>query len=284
MRLLLGLALFLCLFSCSDRTQQKLESFDVAIGPVIPGGWRSEHPEKVQSLSNYKNSKPARVLPGKKVIVLQPVGEFTGKEKKLLNLNAQYLQVFFDLEVRIADPIPDSRIPASERRARDGQLQYRTGFIMDSLLLPGMPVDAAVYMALTATDLYPTEGWNYVFGQAYPKKRVAVSSMNRFRDLELTDDNFQLCLARYMKTTSHEISHMFGLLHCQHAKCVMNGVNHIEEMDEAPFFLCSECHEKLRWNLGFEPKERLYALTLYFRRQHFDIEGELSLKMAESLK
>ena len=130
-------------------------------------------------------------------------------------------------------------------------------------------------MGITQKDLYPAESWNFVFGQARLKKRMGVSSFIRFHDGELDETNFRLCLERFIKTSSHEIGHMFSCPHCTHAVCVMNGTNSVYETDGRPNRLCSECLKKLSWNIGFDVKQRALALQTYFKTHNLTEDYKL---------
>ena len=44
---------------------------------------------------------------------------------------------------------------------------------------------------------------------------------------------------------THEIGHLFGIYHCIHFECIMNGSNHLDEADGRPFHLCPICLHKL---------------------------------------
>ena len=58
----------------------------------------------------------------------------------------------------------------------------------------------------------------------------------------------------------HEIGHMFGIKHCIHFSCVMNGSNHLEETKRRPMALCPVCLRKLHYNLNFDILERYKAI------------------------
>ena len=175
--------------------------------------------------------------------------------------------------------ISDSIIkPAYKRIREDGHQQYLTTFILDSLLVPRLPEDGIAMMAITDTDLYPQDSWNFVFGQAYTRKRVGISSIYRYLD----NEDSSKCLARLIQTSSHEIGHMFSVLHCKNAICVMNGSNGLYESDSRPNRLCSVCLNKLSWNLNFNNIERFNKLKLYFEKYHMDRDYKLATKDLEN--
>lgn len=260
---------------------EKLAPLDIAMPPLQSGDWLAQHPETGQSLPEYIYIKPVSPNDSQRVIYLQPIGNFKADQDSIVRATAEYLQLFFHLKTRILPVISDSLIPSASRRTReDGSEQLHTRYILDSILQPNIPADAIVVMAVTAKDLYPKDSWNYVFGEAYTKKRTGVSSLHRY--YEDGKDN-TLCLKRFIKTSSHEISHMFSLLHCTHAVCAMNGTNHLIEADSKPNRLCSVCLSKLYWNLEFNNTERLSALKDFFKKHGLESDDALAEKDLKTL-
>lgn len=241
-----------------------------------PGEWLYEHREAGQLFDQYVNSKPVSPDSVKKCIYLQPIGEFSGQQQKVINYTAEYIQLFFNLKTIIAPTITDKVIPIRSRRDRDnGTEQLHTKYILDSLLLTNIPDNAIVVMAITEKDLYPEDSWNFVFGQAYTTKRVGVSSIFRYCETPLDSINYNVCLNRLIKTSCHEIGHMFSIYHCTFAECIMNGTNNLEESDSRPNKLCSECLKKLYWNLKFDNVKRLTAIRDYFNTHKLTSDFDL---------
>ena len=52
-------------------------------------------------------------------------------------------------------------------------------YVLDDVLLPDRPRDALAYLAVTARDLWPGDGWNFVFGEANLRARFGVLSIYR---------------------------------------------------------------------------------------------------------
>jgi archaemetzincin len=227
---------------------------------------------------------PKRLTPIRRIIYLQPIGEFTPIQRNVVEYTAEYLTVFFDLQTRIRDPISDSIIPLWARRKHaEGQEQLFSPYILDSILSPALPDDAVVMMAITTMDLYPGASWNFVFGQARLKHRVGVSSIYRFAIGELDSLNYPICLDRLIKTSSHEIGHMFTCQHCIHAVCVMNGSNSLRETDLRPNRLCSECLSKLHWNIGFDLQQRSHGLRAFFKKHKLTLDYELATQDSDKI-
>ena len=72
--------------------------------------------------------------------------------------------------------VPTSDIPAHAKRKHPewGDRQLLSPYILDDLLVPGRPDDALAYLARTAADLWPGDGWNFVFGAGKWRDRVGV--------------------------------------------------------------------------------------------------------------
>jgi archaemetzincin len=247
----------------------KLKSLDKPIPPPKAGDWLAEHLEVGQTFEEYMHRYPVAPNDSQNYIYLQPIGSFTDWQNKIVQYTAQYVESFFQLKTIVLNPISDTLIPKGSRRMRtEGFEQLHTLFILDSILLKTMPKNAIVSMGITAKDLYPEDSWNFVFGQAYTERRVGVSSLFRYSDVPIDSTNYNICLERIIKTSAHEIGHMFSCLHCINALCVMNGSNNMQESDAAPNLLCSDCLKKLSWNLHFDNRKRFGELRHFYDKHH----------------
>jgi archaemetzincin len=254
-----------------------LEQLDVPLAEPKPGDWLYEHKEQGQTFEVYKSSNPVTPTGDRSKIYLLPVGDFIPIEDSILLYTADYLNIYFGLTVVIAEPLSDTIVPPNARRRReDGHEQLRTTHFLNTMLPARIPDDAIVVMAITAKDLYPSESWNFVFGQATIKNRVGVSSFYRFETPGMDSLSYPLCLERFIKTSAHEIGHMFSIQHCTHAICGMNGVNGVSELDQRPNRLCSECLKKLEWNLKFSVTDRAALLESYFIKHKLKVDADLA--------
>jgi len=235
---------------------------------MVAGDWMSIHPEeKFLSFEDYKKKKPERITDERYKIYIQPIGEFDSVRTSVLNITADYLHAFFGTEVVINKMISDSLVPDDERRMMHGNEQLKSSFINKKLLKPDLPADAAVMVGFTQFDLYPSDDWNFVFGQALSKGRVGVWSVNRFGFPEINKKEYRNFLMRALRTSSHEISHMFSLPHCVKYKCALNGANSLEEADTRPMWLCPECLKKLSWNFNQLPSEHYKRMKEFWAKQ-----------------
>jgi archaemetzincin len=256
----------------------KLVSVDVPLSQAASSDWLAVHPEKGQSFKEYKKSKP--ITPGSvaRKIYLQPIGQFSKSQFNVIQFTADYLKIFFDLDVSILPILEDGVVPDSVKRFRGTEYEQLLTTSILNYLQRNIPSDGIGVMAVTSKDLYGGAEYNFVFGQARTKKRVAVSSIFRFYTEPLDSSNYSLCLERLIKTSSHEISHMFSLQHCTYAVCIMNGSNSLSESDARPNRPCFDCHCKLQWNLKFNVKKRLQKLEAYFKKHNLDRDHKLALR------
>ena len=217
------------------------------------------------------------------MIHIQPLGTFSKAQRRVMDLTAEYMALYFNLEVKVDKDLPLSVIPAKAQRVHPswGMKQILTTHVLDKLLRPRLPKTAVAYICLTSMDLYPGDDWNFVFGQASLRQRTGVQSIYRNGDPEESEEAFQLCLRRTIKTAVHETGHMFSMLHCIKYECCMNGSNSRPESDAQPFWLGPECVAKICWGMKVDPQDRYKALYLWCRENGFDKEAAF---FAESLK
>jgi predicted Zn-dependent protease/phosphatidylglycerophosphate synthase len=177
-------------------------------------------------------------------------------------LSAEFLGRFYSTAVTTRGTLPLSVVPASARRNHPswGMEQALAPYVLDEILKPRLPRDAAVSIAFTTCDLWPGPGWNFVFGQASLHERVGVWSLYRNGDPEEGPAAFRLCLLRTLKTAVHEVGHMFSIQHCTAYECGMCGSNHREESDRRPLWFCPECQAKVCWATGADPATRYRQL------------------------
>ncbi|MBZ4034381.1 archaemetzincin [Flavobacterium sp. 17A] len=291
---------FVVLFACQSNKKESsnlkpalppapyftdIKTNDVKLYPPGPGDWLSTHKEKGKSFEQFYNSK--HLIPTKEnnIIYLQPIGQFNSLQVKQIELVREYLEIFFQLKTKTLNNVSNDVVPKHARRiGPEEHEQFLAGFILDSVLKKEKLQNGIALMALTEVDLYPKTEWNYVFGLASYRDRVAVSSIYRLHDKSLQNKDFTLCLERLLKICSHEIGHMFGLYHCIAADCVMNGTNSLVETDEHTLRLCSNCQRKLQSGIKYNNEKRLTELEKYFNRNNLVKGVELMEKDLKSIQ
>jgi len=264
---------------CNEKRtsySNRIAKNDIQLENPVAGDWLYEHDEKGQTFRQYKNAKPVKPSSKQSIIYIQPIGSFTPMHAKELMLLQQYLEIYFQTDTKLLNPIEDQGVPKTDRRIHaDGQEQLHAPYILDKILKPNMPDSAIVFMGISEKDLYPKPAWNFVFGLAYLKQRVGVSSLYRMQEGKLNGSNFKKSLQRILKISSHEIGHMFTIKHCTYAQCVMNGANHMQETDDSPMRLCSVCQQKLQYSIAYDAEKRLKELIAFLGNNKLIEDKEL---------
>jgi archaemetzincin len=240
-----------------------------------PGDWLAEHPEPGQTFEEYLAEHPVHRTETFNAIYLCLVGDFAERQQQVLQLTQEYMNLFFDMPVKITERVPLASIPREARRKHPswGDSQVLSGYILREVLLPMRPTNALAYLAFTSSDLWPGEGWNFVFGEASLKERIGVWSIYRNGDPDKGEEGYRVCVQRTLATATHETCHILTMWHCTAFQCMMNGSNHQEERDSRPLHLCPVCLRKLCWNLQVEPVQYLKKLGAFWREQGFHEEA-----------
>lgn len=251
---------------------EELKAIHTLMDQPGPQDWLARHEEQGQSFAAYQRAKPVRPSSRLTTIYVQPLGPFTPKQDAVLKLTAEYMGSYFTVPVKICDPLGIEQVPATAKRQKFETEQLLTDWILDDLLLARRPKDALAYIAFTASDLWPGEGWNFVFGQASLRDRVGVWSLQRFGDPGASADAFRLCLLRTIKTATHETGHILTMWHCIAYNCNMNGSNHLDESDSRPLALCPVCLAKLCGNVNAAPGPRFEKLLAFCKERELKAE------------
>jgi archaemetzincin len=269
-----------------DDLMTAIKPLFAPIGKPGPSDWLANHAESGQTFSEYTKSNPFRpVKSNVTTIYVQPLGDFSNRQKKIIDLTTGFLEKYFGLPSAVHSPLPLSVIPGSARRVHPswGDKQVLSTYVLDDVLKPKLPKDAAAYIAFTTSDLWPGQGWNFVFGQASLDDRVGVWSIYRNGNADGNDDEFRVCLRRTISTAAHETGHMFGMLHCIAYECLMCGSNHRAEADRRPLALCPECMAKLCWATGVRPTEHYRKLAAFCREHGLEKDRALFDKLLHAL-
>ncbi|MFC7773011.1 archaemetzincin [Flavobacterium sp. GCM10027622] len=266
--------------SCKDEFQ-KLAQNDVPLGKPIPGEWLADHPEKGQTFEEYVKLKPMRPEKIRNKIYILPMGDFTAQESRIVDLTVEYLELFYGIETIRMKTIKDEMVPKDKRRWNDEGEQLDASFLLHKVIPAMKPKDALAIMAITSKDLYPKPSWNFVFGLATYSEGIGITSIARY---EPNNKDYSVGLRRAIKTSAHEIGHMFKMRHCTYAKCVMNGVNSLSEDDRKPNTLCSVCLKKMVWNLELDNKERFEKIIAFYQRHYLSSDAEIMKNQLELIE
>lgn len=272
------------------------------IEPPGPGDWLNEHIESTpdQTFLDYVSAMPNRPERKRKIVALLPLCEpeelatslgdgpagQAGTFPSMLVLQSA-VQAFFQMPVRRMRPMSLGSLhykaypgapegPVTVREDRGFGPQWHAGEVL-SAIRKHVPATAFCVLAITMKDLYPKPEWNFVYGLGDLKNRVGVFSFVRhdpcFGRHRGPLEEGQL-LHRSVKTTLHEIGHMFGLKHCTWFNCLMRGNNGdgVEHQD-APLHLCPVCLRKLHWNIGFDIVKRYVDLLRVYEPYEGSADG-----------
>lgn len=244
--------------------------------------WLAHNNEPGQTYEEFLRVYDKNEYKDKKRIYIQPIGKFTKEQRIIIMKTAQFIKLYYGFDVIPAADIRSADVPADARlKSRyDGTLQYIPSRLIEDLLLPSKPSDAAAVIGVTAVDLCPGQGWNFVFGLATPDDNLGVWSLYRFGRTDNKKD-FNQALLRMIKTAVHETGHMFSITHCINARCIMNGTNHIKELDSVPLYLCSECFQKIQTVNCQDPVQRCRSIIKWLDENGFDeITPEYSKRLS----
>jgi archaemetzincin len=218
-------------------TTQLAELYDTLSTPQ-PGEWLYEQQELGQTLEEFRDDTPIDSNNADATFYILPIDIIHEEEFSLIADVATYLTTIFGNEVTVLPSINAQLFPT--HYFRDEQLNSQ--LLLDEIIRPLLEKDALGIMGLTQRDIYPGDGWNFVFGQANTKEKIGITSFARYGNYD-TDTARQLVLNRLIKTTTHEFLHMLGLQHCIQYACVLNGSNSLDESDKKPSIICPECKE-----------------------------------------
>ena len=238
--------------------------------------WLAQHEESGQTFDEYRDARSDPPDQAKRIIYLLPIGDFSQETSPDLDKITSYAAAFFQLPVKRLPaymPTAGEFKPRANPHSHERQLFTRE---ILQFLKTKLPTDGCCLLGITMTDLYPNPSWNYVFGEASLNEHVGIYSFARY-DPAFWDDprgeNFrEVILQRSCKVFSHEMSHMFGLPHCVYFSCLVNGANHLGEMDQTPLFACPVCLRKLHLAIGFDVVKRYRDLAEFYRTQKWEKE------------
>lgn len=252
-----------------NKIKQAIVPFFKLMGKPADTDWLASNKELGQTFEEYVKNHPTLLTSERRKIYIQPIGNFSETERKVLRLTAAYMRIFYNLPVELKPEQALANVPSEMMRKNlySHQTQIKTTYFLKDLLPKMLPPDAAALICFTNSDLFPDNEWSYVFGQATLQNRVGVWSLYRFGNPNKSDKNYQLFLARTLKIAMHETGHMFSMWHCTKYECLMSGTNNLNETDRRPIDFCPECMAKIAWGMNYDPAERYKNLAKFWADQ-----------------
>eukprot|EP00520_Triparma_pacifica_P001428 CAMPEP_0118640624 /NCGR_PEP_ID=MMETSP0785-20121206/4852_1 /TAXON_ID=91992 /ORGANISM="Bolidomonas pacifica, Strain CCMP 1866" /LENGTH=540 /DNA_ID=CAMNT_0006532023 /DNA_START=49 /DNA_END=1667 /DNA_ORIENTATION=- len=247
----------------------------VRLGKPRPGDWLYERKESGQTFAEYIRrfktggmvQRPRDNFDSITIVLVgkgfaSPVGELF-----LPNLMKCAQAYFHPIPVNLHTATV-SLNGCTSRTNDAGGKQYLIGDIFSLIRQSTSRIHSSyATMAITMSDIYPGEDWNFVYGQARMDERVGVFSFARHspffddgktvKDLspsDFTDAQIGSFFRSCSKTLHHEILHMLQFKHCIYYHCLINGSNGSGESSGAGME-CVLCHKKL-----------IYFLSLYHEK------------------
>lgn len=239
-----------------------------------PGDWLWQHEERGQSFKRFVHERHDRPSPALDKLYILPIGEFSSREADLLEQVATGCEAYLQMPVILLEAWHPEPGEVTTRETPDSR-QWLVSDILEELPTK-RPDDGYALLGVTMMDIWPGEGWNYVFGQASWATRVGVQSFARYdpafgtRPGAAFEDRDKLILARALQVMTHEFGHMFGLRHCIDYACNLNGSNSLEEADTQPTHLCPNCLKKLHHAVTFDPARRYQELEAFYTSAKLD--------------
>ena len=140
---------------------EKLRPLHKKLGKPRPGDWldRRDIHEPGQTFEQYLACRPVRPRGTRSTIYIQPLGDFTQTQRRIITLTADFMGRYFNTPVKVHKDLPLSVIPARARRVHPswGDKQILSTYVLDSVLKPRLPRDAAAYIAFAVYQALPAQ-------------------------------------------------------------------------------------------------------------------------------
>ncbi|WP_406695535.1 archaemetzincin [Singulisphaera sp. Ch08] len=255
-----------------ESAGRRIEPLHHRMGKPNPGDWLDRHPESGQTFREYRSGSPSRPTSELTTLYIQKWGDFDDAQSAVVDRVADLLARFFGVPVKFIEPVRLDSLDdlALSKHPERGDQRLLSSFVLDAMSGSNLPKNAAGMLAMTTVDLTRTGGGSWAFGQASLTDRVAVCSLYRQGDAH---EDFLLCVKRTLKTSLHEVGHMFGLSHCAAYECAMNGTSHREEADARPLWFCHEDEMKVWLACQLDPARRYASLAEFAKSNGLDDEA-----------
>lgn len=139
------------------------------------------------------------------------------------------------------DPHSEQHFQSAFDKSRN---QWDSFKLLEWILDNFNPTRGTKILGIFDVDAY-SEGFDFVFGEAFYRGRVAVVYVSRLKqEYYGLRPNRTLFYERLVKEAIHELGHAFGLRHCKNSKCVMYFSISLLDIDRKGRSFCSSCRGK----------------------------------------
>ncbi|KAF7458695.1 Zn-dependent protease [Cryptosporidium felis] len=178
--------------------------------------------------------------------LLENVEKLTGKKSKFIkhtNLNENFI---LEGRHRTFTKKADNKMATSNESMRVNYEQVSTNSILEllskmktSLILENTNKFSQDFflIGITSMDIYPTNDYEYAFGQSDPKSGTAVVSAYRLFQTKMDKETVNI---RILKVVMHEYGHLMRLTHCK-SNCIMSTICSLCELDKRTLYYCNKC-------------------------------------------
>ncbi len=251
--------------------------------PPERGDWLAKYGEAGQTFQDFVDFGHNVPTPERQTIYVLPVGEFTPAQDRLIDKTTELLGLFYGVPAKRLPNAPLGEIPPDAHRgsAENDDEQLLGPYLINDVIAPRIPRDAFAAIGLTTFDLWPGEGFNFVFGLAEGGR--AVWSLHRYGNLDGDEREQALFRERVFKVALHETGHMLAIPHCTAYECRMNGANGIDELDRQPMWFCPECEAKIWWACRGNRNNRYQKLVDFAKQQGLSEAAEFWQRSATVL-
>lgn len=244
--------------------------------------WLASNEEPGQSLADYiakcRMLTKLSACPAQPIIALVALG--AGLSEKLLQQLTVYISGYFcGMKVQVFHVDIDVAIESQKIRSRINEYTNQRQlwakdcrvFAKDSVAelcagSSGTADDICSVIAVTNEDLTSGEkDNNFLYGAGNASAFSGCFSLFRYspsfngEKVKSENEAEAVILRRACKILTHELTHIFGLKHCINYHCLMNGVNHVQELDRQRLMECPCCTKKLLHVCGWDLKQRYHT-------------------------
>lgn len=183
-----------------------------------------------------------------RIIYLQKIGKL--EDSILINLKSQLEQKFYQFKIKVT--INRDQLTLTDSEYNELKQQFDASKILNLLKREFLNKNFFRLLGILDEDIY-SKNYNFIFGLARMKSKVAVISLTRLREdfykktsiFNRKHETGKIFEDRILKEAIHELGHTFQLKHCTNV-CVMRFSNSLKDTDKKPSEFCNSCSNLLK--------------------------------------
>ncbi len=231
-----------------------------------------------KSLSYYINAIPNKPDSVRKVIYIIPLGNINPTTLEIIKNEVSYLNVFFQLEIRILEHAPFNEIKNKKVKTRlvpstDYEYysklkgisvnlteQIEANSLIDNYLKGSKPADAVAVLGITEHDLYLPK-MNFIYGVSSLSNGIGIISTYRIAEYPFESK------INIRKAATKQIANLFSIPNVKDYQCVLNYHLSIDELRNGVLYISPVALEKLKYSIGFDYNKRFEELKEYYLKE-----------------